>query len=198
MTQLSIFISTFLIVFIGELGDKSQITAGTGTLAYTRNVKIIFFSSCLALICAAGIAVFGAWIIPSWLLPAFIYIGGLGLIVYGVHLFYKVGTLDVEDTPTDNNTGWRLFTYHFGVVFSAEMGDKTQIATIAIAIENQSELLTVFGASALALISVTGLTVWGVTRIPTSAIKRVQQIGALLMIAYGAYMLCGDVVARVL
>ncbi len=193
-----IFLSTFLFVFIGELGDKSQITAGTGTLAYARNVKIIFLSSALALTCAAGMAVFGAWLIPSWLVPTIVHIGGLGLIIYGVHLYRKIGIQETDGAVTETATGWKLFTTHFGVVFTAEMGDKTQIATVGIALENQSELLTVFAASSLALITVTGLTVWGVTKIPARAVMLVQQIGALMMIGYGVYMLAGDTLAKVL
>ena len=198
MVQLSIFLSTFVIVFIGELGDKSQVTAGTGTLAYGNNVRIIFFSSALALTCVAGMTVFGAGLIPSYMIPSIAYIGGALLIVYGAYLYKKVGSATADETALEEGAGWKLFTSHFAVVFIAELGDKTQITTLGIAVENQAYLVSVFAASALALITVTGLTVWGVTKVPRSAIPNIQKFGAVLMILYGVYMLFGEQLVRVL
>jgi putative Ca2+/H+ antiporter (TMEM165/GDT1 family) len=56
-------------VFVGELGDKTQIAAGTNTLANRRHTGTIFLSSSLALLAVAGLTVFGAGFIPSNLVP---------------------------------------------------------------------------------------------------------------------------------
>jgi putative Ca2+/H+ antiporter (TMEM165/GDT1 family) len=66
---LSIFASTFLLVFIGELGDKTQIATGTGTLANRGQPQVVFFSSTLALVTVAGLTVFFAGLIPPAVLP---------------------------------------------------------------------------------------------------------------------------------
>lgn len=184
----AIFFSTFFLVFVGELGDKTQIAAGTGTLANARSVRIIFYSSILALACVAGITTFAAGLIPPLWVPSIKLVGGALLALYGSYLFWKAGQPDDENDEEETGTGLRLFLSHFSVVFIAELGDKTQITTLAVAIENQSNLLMVFAASTTALVSVTAITVWGVTKIPLVWVPRVQRFGAILMIAYGIYM----------
>lgn len=53
---------------------------------------------------------------------------------------------------------WRVFLSTFGLVFLAELGDKTQLAAMAMAARSQSPL-AVFGGAALALTLVTLLGV---------------------------------------
>jgi Ca2+/H+ antiporter, TMEM165/GDT1 family len=53
---------------------------------------------------------------------------------------------------------WRIFFSTFALVFLAELGDKTQLATLALAARSRSPLL-VFGGAALALVSTTLLSV---------------------------------------
>ncbi len=55
----------------------------------------------------------------------------------------------------------KLFFLVFGSVFIAELGDKTQVATLLFAAKSPSyqQLLTVFTASALALMIASGLGV---------------------------------------
>lgn len=53
----------------------------------------------------------------------------------------------------------RLFLSIFSVVFLAELGDKTQLATMLFASERNVSKWTVFGASSLALVAAAGLAV---------------------------------------
>jgi putative Ca2+/H+ antiporter (TMEM165/GDT1 family) len=184
----TIFITTFSLIFIGELGDKTQFAAGTGTLSNRNSVWIIFISSALALIAVASVTVLGAGLVPSDYLPVITRIGGIGLILYGVWLFYHQQDMEV-DKDLHKTSCLVLFASHFSVVFMAELGDKTQMITLASALENQAHLVTVCAASASALVIVTALTVWGVTKIPTQWVHGVRLFGIIGMISYGLYML---------
>lgn len=53
---------------------------------------------------------------------------------------------------------WKLFVSTFFAVFIAEMGDKTQVATLSLAGSSTSRL-TVFGASATALVLTSAIAV---------------------------------------
>ena len=55
---------------------------------------------------------------------------------------------------------WKLFASTFGLIFIAEMGDKTQIATLALAGGGSSRWV-VFSAAALALVATTAIAVLG-------------------------------------
>lgn len=52
---------------------------------------------------------------------------------------------------------WKLFASTFAAVFLAEMGDKTQLATMSLAASGSRWV--VFGASALALVATSALAV---------------------------------------
>lgn len=53
----------------------------------------------------------------------------------------------------------KLFAVVFGTVFLAELGDKTQLATVLFASEKSVSLATVFFGASLALIASTALAV---------------------------------------
>lgn len=53
----------------------------------------------------------------------------------------------------------RIFAVVFGTVFLAELGDKTQLATLLFAGGRKASLLTVFVAASLALIASTAIAV---------------------------------------
>ena len=55
---------------------------------------------------------------------------------------------------------WKLFLMTFGAIFLAEMGDKTQIATLTFAAGGNARW-TVFAASALALVATSAIAVLG-------------------------------------
>ncbi|MBI4231739.1 TMEM165/GDT1 family protein [Candidatus Peregrinibacteria bacterium] len=186
---LAVLFSTFGIVFVGELGDKTQVAAGTGALANRRRTRWIFAGSAAALTCVALLTTVGAGLIPRSWLPVIEVIGGIGLIVYGLYLAYQAWSDDGDDDEKEaTGSGWALFWAQFWIVVTAEMGDKTQVFTLGAAIQNEAQLAAVFFGSASALVAVTALTVWGVSFIPKRWIKPIQVGGALVLVAYGIYM----------
>lgn len=84
---------------------------------------------------------------------------------------------------------WRILASTFGLIFLAELGDKTQLAAIAMAAESKSPLAVFIGATlALALVTFTGVAIGGtLTRlIPAPYIRK----GAgVLFILVGAFIL---------
>ncbi|MCS6948523.1 MAG: TMEM165/GDT1 family protein, partial [Steroidobacteraceae bacterium] len=54
---------------------------------------------------------------------------------------------------------WKLAAAVFGTVFLAELGDKTQLATLLFASRPDASLMTVFAAAALALVATSALGV---------------------------------------
>lgn len=187
---MTVLFSTFGIVFIGELGDKTQVAAGTGALANRQRTKWIFWGSSVALTTVSLVITFLAGLIPESALPTIEFFGGIGLILYGLYLAYQAWKDGYDDKEKEikDKRGWGLFWTQFGIVFMAELGDKTQIFTAGAAIKNNAQLIAVFLGSASALVTVTGITVWGVSFIPSRLIKTIQIVGAMALVGYGIYM----------
>jgi len=87
-------------------------------------------------------------------------------------------------------TFWKIFGVTFGTIFLAELGDKTQLATMAFAADNTSAKLAVFTGAAAALVLTTLIGVafgdWIAGVVPAQTIR----IGAaILFIGIGIFML---------
>jgi putative Ca2+/H+ antiporter (TMEM165/GDT1 family) len=70
---------------------------------------------------------------------------------------------------------WQVFLSTFALVFMAELGDKTQLATLAVAASSRSRW-AVFAGAALALVTITLLSVLAcealVKVVPVAYVKR--------------------------
>ena len=79
---------------------------------------------------------------------------------------------------------WRVFITTFGVIFLAEMGDKTQLAAMTMAADTKKPV-TVFIGAALALVCVSaiGVAVGGALShyIPLIWIKRVSAVAFIVV-----------------
>jgi putative Ca2+/H+ antiporter (TMEM165/GDT1 family) len=72
----------------------------------------------------------------------------------------SAGACDVDQTAADRQAmDWKLFLTIFATVFVAELGDKTQLATLLYASRGESPKLVVFAASATALVASSALAV---------------------------------------
>lgn len=84
---------------------------------------------------------------------------------------------------------WTALTTAFGLIFVAEIGDKTQLATITLAARTGSPGSVFVGAS-LALVAVTLLGAVGGAALTRLVPEHVlQRVAALAFIAIGVFML---------
>jgi putative Ca2+/H+ antiporter (TMEM165/GDT1 family) len=86
----------------------------------------------------------------------------------------------------------KLFFTVFGTIFLAELGDKTQLAVMALSAENKNGLLSILLGSilALALTSLLGVLLGGVIAKYVSA-NIIQYIAGGLFIIIGIFIVLG-------
>ena len=79
---------------------------------------------------------------------------------------------------------WKLFASTFGVIFLAELGDKTQLACIMLAADTR-KIWTVFFGASLALVVVTLIGVLMAQLIcqfvPAHLIKKIASVGFVVL-----------------
>jgi putative Ca2+/H+ antiporter (TMEM165/GDT1 family) len=170
----SILLGAFSLVFVAELGDKTQLAVLTQTCKCHRPWAV-FLGASLALIVVTALGAAGGQLVGQFVPPIVIRIvAALGFIVMGVLLgweAHKTPTCPDPDAAsgettcdTDSvrpaRTDWRAFGSTFGLLFVAEMGDKTQLAVLSLASE-QATPWAVFAGGALALVAVTAMGVMG-------------------------------------
>lgn len=85
---------------------------------------------------------------------------------------------------------WKIFATIFAAIFIAELGDKTQLATMLFASEKEVSKLTVFIAASLALIVATALGVaFGSVMSSYISERYLNYIAGIGFVAIGAYIL---------
>jgi putative Ca2+/H+ antiporter (TMEM165/GDT1 family) len=86
---------------------------------------------------------------------------------------------------------WRVILTTFGVIFLAELGDKTQLAVMTLAAQTRRPWAVLIGASiALACVSAIGVAVGGILGeyLPLAWIKRAAAVAFIII---GALILIG-------
>jgi putative Ca2+/H+ antiporter (TMEM165/GDT1 family) len=84
---------------------------------------------------------------------------------------------------------WRVLAAAFGIVFLAELGDKTQLAAIAMAAESKSPVSVFLGATlALGLVTLIGVAV-GSTLAKFIPVLYIRMAAGALFIVMGVFML---------
>jgi Ca2+/H+ antiporter, TMEM165/GDT1 family len=169
-----VFFIALFTVAVAEIGDKTQFVTLTLSARFRRPGPI------LAGVVAASVAnhgiaaVGGLWI--SRLLPEHLVTGLVGLGFIAMALWTLRGDHEGgEDLPPVSNRGAFLTT--FLLFFLMEMGDKTQIATAALA-ANFETVVWVVAGSTLGMFAANAPAVWighrYATRIPARLMRRIS------------------------
>jgi putative Ca2+/H+ antiporter (TMEM165/GDT1 family) len=139
----SILVSTG-VVALAEIGDKTQLLAFILAARFKKPVPIIL-GILLATLVNHGLAgALGAWITSS--VTPEVLRWGLGLSFLGMAVWTLIPD-KIEEEETQVAVRFGVFGATLITFFLAEMGDKTQIATIALAAHYASPVMVVIGTT---------------------------------------------------
>ncbi|MEI8171070.1 MAG: TMEM165/GDT1 family protein [Rhodoferax sp.] len=139
----ALFISTG-VVALAEIGDKTQLLAFILAARFKKPVPIILGILCATLLNHGMAGALGAWI-TSVISPEAMR-WALGLSFIGMAIWTLIpDKIEEEETQVANKLG--VFGATFITFFLAEMGDKTQIATIALAAHYATPLWVIAGTT---------------------------------------------------
>lgn len=175
---------SFLLVFVSEMGDKTQLLA----LVLASRFKqpwVIMGGILLATLLNHGLASWaGGWlgdnVQPEWLkwslAAIFIFFAGWILIP------------DKND-ERQSESRWGAFVTTVVAFFLAEMGDKTQLATVALGARFHAPVQVTLGTT-FAMLAADGLAVFLGERLTAHVpMKWIRWFAAVLFLAFGLYIL---------
>lgn len=119
------------VVALGEMGDKTQLLALLLAARYRKPWTIVAGILVATVANHAGAAALGTWL-TGWLDPTWLR-WGLGLSFLAVAVWMLIPDKADEDTVRRGSGRWGVFGITVVAFFLAEMGDKTQIATVMLA-----------------------------------------------------------------
>ena len=169
----SISISTFTLIALAEIGDKSQLVCMT-LAARHRHWPVILGATTAFLLLNTLAVLFGAGV-AAWV-PERVTAGLVAVLfgTFGVHSLYKQDDGKSEDVV--ERSGHSIFFTTLLLILVAEFGDKTQIAVAGLA-SSLTPLPVWLGATA-ALVIVSALGVWAgrtvLQRLPLHWLHRIS------------------------
>ena len=181
------FFVSALVVAIGEIGDKTQLLALILAARFRRPVPIIL-GILVATLFNHGLAgLLGGWIREA--ISPEVLRWGLGLSFLAIAA-WALKPDEIDDKPVAMSS-YGAFGVTLVAFFLAEIGDKTQLATVALAARFDSLVAVVAGTTVgmlLADVPAVFLSDRASTKIPFKAIR---MIAAALFAAMGVAVLAG-------
>lgn len=176
------------IVALAEIGDKTQLLAFLLAAKFRRPVPIVLGILAATLANHAFAAAVGAWI--SALLGPDVMRWVLGVSFLGMAAW----TLVPDKIDDDEQAGmgrYGVFLTTLIAFFLAEMGDKTQIATVALAARYESMLAVVAGTTFGMMLANVPAVYFGERIANKVPLKLVHGIAAAIFAALGIATLLG-------
>lgn len=180
----------FGLVFMAELGDKSQIVCMTLAARFGARPVVAGAVAAFAVLNLAGVAL-GAAVgaaVPTTAVDVLVIALFTG---FGLKALLARGDDEVDDADVDAVSSRRPFALAFTLTFFSEMGDKTQIAVAGLAAA-QGAVATWVGATvALTATSVLGAVAGRalLTRVPERLVRRLSGVVFLAFAAAKAWEL---------
>ena len=132
------------VVALAEIGDKTQLLAFILAARFKKPVPIILGILCATIVNHGLAGALGAWITTVVSPETMRWILGVSFIGMAT---WTMNPDKIEEEETQVAKKWGVFGATLITFFLAEMGDKTQIATVALAAHYAAPLMVVIGTT---------------------------------------------------
>jgi len=182
---LEAFLVSAGVVALAEIGDKTQLLALLLATRYRRPVPIVLGIFVATVANHAGASAIGSWLMNLVGADTMRWILGLSF------LAMAGWTLIPDSPPDESSTAPRFGIFLTTVIafFLVEMGDKTQIATVALAAQFHSILWVVLGTTIGMMLANVPVVYLGDALIRRVPMKWVRAVAALSFAALGVFVL---------
>ena len=174
------------VVALGEMGDKTQLLAFLLAAKFKRPVPIVLGILAATLLNHTAAGALGAWIAHALGPDVLRWVIGLGFIAMAAWMLVP-DKADEEDAEAPGHFG--VFGTTLITFFLAEMGDKTQIATVALAARYDSLVAVVSGTTLGMMIADVPAVFLGDTIAKKVNMRLVHGISALIFAVLGVLTL---------
>lgn len=149
------FLLSFGVIFVAELGDKSQLMAMTYALRYKWWVVVAAITVATTLTHAVSVF-FGTVLGMSIPYDLMAILAGIAMLVFGLWTL-RGDSLDDDEAQKAQRVGASVFFAVMAAFFLAELGDKTMLATITLATSN--DWLGVWIGSTIGMVAADALAI---------------------------------------
>ncbi|CAJ0704999.1 TMEM165/GDT1 family protein [Ralstonia holmesii] len=178
------------IVALAEIGDKTQLLSILLAARFRKPVPIILGIFVSTLVNHAFAGAVGGWITHVLGENVLRWILGVGFIAMAGWMLIP-DKLDEEEAPSDTQRGLGIFGTTIVAFFFAEMGDKTQIATVALAARFHDIVWVVAGTTFGMMLANVPAVLMGNKFAARMPITLVHRIAALIFLVLGVLALLG-------
>ncbi len=178
-------LTTFSLIALAEMGDKTQLIAIALSTRYSKTH--VFAGLLAAFVLLTALAVVVGEVVFAFIGPHIIgIVAGLLFILFGV---ITILMDDDDDGDIKNPGGRSAFMTAFSLIALAELGDKTEIAVIALSAQYHAPIMVFLGAVlGLGLVGALGVAIGG--KLQTIIPMKKLRIGSgILFLVFGVLFL---------
>jgi putative Ca2+/H+ antiporter (TMEM165/GDT1 family) len=182
-------LQSFALVATSEMGDKTQLLALVLALRFKKPVPILL-GILVATLANHGLATWvGTWVGSHFSPDTLRYILAGIFFAFGLWILVPDKLDDQDSNLNDPKRQTNAFLTTTILFFLAEMGDKTQLATVALGARFQAPMAVTMGTT-LGMLVADGLAVvFGERLTKVVPMSTIRKISALLFVVFGAAML---------
>jgi Ca2+/H+ antiporter, TMEM165/GDT1 family len=186
------FLVSAAVVAVAEIGDKTQLLALVLAAKFRKPIPIILGILVATLANHAAAAAIGTWLsrvigpdVMRWLL-------GMSFIAMGIWMLIP-DKPDLDEGKPSTKDGWGVLGTTAAAFFLLEMGDKTQIATVALAAKYSNLALVTAGTTFGMMLANVPAVLLGDVAAKKLPLAFVRAVAALIFVVLGVVALFGVV-----
>ena len=179
-------------VALSEIGDKTQLMAVLMAARYRRPWTIIAGIFAATLVTHSAAAALGAGLTalldPKWMRWGL----GLGFIVVAAWMLIpEDDDADSAPAPVRHGGFWSLFGLTMLMFMAAELGDKSQVATLMLSARFESLLAVIAGATLGEMLAIAPAVLLGQALMRRLPVRGLHIVAAVVFTALGVAVLAG-------